>query len=158
MRFVFLLVAVTLAACGRPDAVADGAENTHALPAANAPSPMPSGGPPANAVATEPGGEPGTATIPVALQGRWGLSPRDCTSSLGDAKGLLIVNANELRFYESRAVAAAGVQTSDNSVSGDFAFTGEGQNWTRHVTLELRDGKLVRTERDPISSFRYVRC
>ena len=93
-----------------------------------------------------------------SLRAYWALSPRDCTSPLGDAKGLLVINSGELRFYESRAVPAGDVQTSDNSISGDFAFTGEGQEWTRHETLEVRDEKLIRTERDPMGSFSYVRC
>jgi hypothetical protein len=160
MRLAIVLVAAAaLAACGRPDRIAENAQNLDSLPAINAPSSSPTGGPPINAVATEPPPPPSAGKgIPAALQGRWGLTPRDCTSPLGDAKGLLVINADELRFYESRAVPAAGVQTTADSISGDFAFTGEGQEWTRHVTLEIRDGKLVRTERDPVSSFRYVRC
>lgn len=74
------------------------------------------------------------------------------------SEGLLTISANEVRFYESSAVPAARVQTSANSISGDFAFNGEGQNWTRHQTLELRGNTLVRTERDPMATFRYVRC
>ena len=73
-------------------------------------------------------------------------------------EGLLTIGANALRFYESVAVPAANVQTSTNSISGDFAFTGEGQQWSKHLSLEIRDDKLVRTERDPLASFRYVRC
>ena len=159
MRRAFLLAAVAaLAACGRPNPVADEAENTEALPAINKPAPSPTGGPPANAA-----GGPSTpfrpvGAIPPALQGRWGLTPRDCTSTLGDAKGLLIINKDELRFYESRAVPAADVQTTVDSISGDFAFTGEGQQWTKYEALEVRDGKLKRTERDPIATFTYAPC
>ena len=155
---LILLTSFALAACGDSDAVAEEAENAHDLPEVNRFSSSPTGGAPAQGapagnVISIPAGK-----IPVALQGRWGLAPTDCTSALGDAKGLLIVNADELRFYESRALPAANVQTSANSISGDFAFTGEGEQWTRHETLELRDGKLVRTERGPLASFRYVRC
>src|SRR5688572_30753552 len=32
------------------------------------------------------------STIPASLHGRWGLTPADCTSTRGDAKGLLIVS------------------------------------------------------------------
>src|SRR5687767_8399070 len=69
------------------------------------------GSAPANVIA--PGGRvPSTsgdrasatgAAIPEALQGRWALTPDDCTSARGDAKGLLVVSRDELRFYESVA-------------------------------------------------------
>ena len=98
------------------------------------------------------------AAIPAALHGRWGLTPGDCTSTRGDAKGLLTIGADELRFYESRAVPAAKLETSADTISGDFAFTGEGQSWARYQALELQKDRLVRTERDPTDSFSYVRC
>ena len=159
MRLAFLILAVgALGACGRTDSVAEDA-NTDSLPVINEDGPNPSGEPPANAANASAAAAPVPAiSIPPALQGRWGLAPGDCTSTRGDAKGLLVVEPDKLRFYESRAVPAANVQTSANSVSGDFAFTGEGQTWTKHQTLELRDGRLVRTDRDPIARFRYVRC
>jgi hypothetical protein len=159
MKLWFALIPMAaLAACGSQDLVANNAANTSALPEIEQSSPSPSGAAPAQGM---PAGNVVTAAvseIPADIRGRWGLTPRDCTSPLGDAKGLLVINATELRFYESRGVPAGDVQTSANSISGDFAFTDEGQKWTRHVTLELRDGKLVRTERDPIASFNYVRC
>jgi len=159
LRTFAFTIALALSACGKPDAVAEGANNVEGLPAANAVAPSPTGAPPANASASAPAatGTP-AAGIPAALQGRWGLTPRDCTSTLGDAKGLLIVNPAELRFYESRAIPAPGVQTSPDSISGNFAFTGEGQEWVKYETLEIQQGKLIRTERDPVASFSYVRC
>ncbi|HEX2804208.1 MAG TPA: hypothetical protein VHN55_09565 [Sphingomicrobium sp.] len=96
--------------------------------------------------------------MPAALHGRWGLTPGDCTSTRGDAKGLLVVTADRLQFYESRAVPAGDVDVSPDSISGDFSFAGEGQEWTKHLSLELQDKKLVRTERDPNASFTYARC
>ena len=152
-----LLAIVALAACGGPETVSEGAENASKLPEINASTSSPSGaapeaGAPAGNVVTDPG-----SIIPAALRGRWGLTPGDCMAAHGD-EGLLTISANELRFHESVAVPAGNVQTSSNSVSGDFAFTGEGQQWSKHLYLELRDGKLVRTERDPLASYRYVRC
>ena len=92
------------------------------------------------------------------MQGRWGLTPGDCTSTRGDAKGLLLVSEDMLRFYESVARPAGTLETSTNSASGDFAFTGEGMNWKKYEALELQDGKLVRTESNPMASFTYARC
>src|SRR6188472_2988303 len=95
-------------ACGERQPVANNAvAAATGAPASNRPVPSPAGGPSrdelAQAAAT-PQGTTDAAPIPAALQGRWGLTPADCTSALGDAKGLLVINANELRFYESRAV------------------------------------------------------
>jgi len=96
--------------------------------------------------------------IPAALQGRWGMTPGDCTSTRGDAKGLLIVASDGLRFYEAQAKPAQDVETSASSVSGDFAFTGEGMTWKKYQALTLQDGKLVRTESSPMTSYTYARC
>ena len=159
MKRAFLLVtALGLAACGKPDAVAKGANNVEGLPTLNKTEASPTGARPAGAATPVTASPTGAISIPAAVQGRWGLTPRDCTSDLGDAKGLLVVNSSELRFYESRAVPAGDVETSDDSVSGTFNFTGEGQTWSRYEALEVDGSKMKRTERDPLASFNYARC
>jgi hypothetical protein len=75
-----------------------------------------------------------------------------------DAKGLLVISPNELRFYESRAVPAPGVQADADSMSGNFAFTGEGQSWTKYESFKLDKQVLVRTETRPTASFSYAKC
>jgi hypothetical protein len=150
-----MATALALAACGRPDVVAEEAD-TNLLPAVNTSTPSVTGARPDNAVATGPGAV-AAAAIPTSLHGRLGLTPGDCMESHGD-EGLLTITANEVRFYESVAVPSAKAQTSANSISAEFAFTGEGESWTRHQTFELRGNTLVRTERDPVATFRYVRC
>jgi hypothetical protein len=150
---------LAIAACAKRDPVADNA-NGAALPApVKDTTPDPAGLPPANAttatnaVAPEP-----TATIPAPLQGRWGLTPADCTSKRGDAKGLLIVTPDRLTFYESRAVPAAGVQADNDSISGNFDFTGEGQTWSKYQALKRNRDKLTRTETNPAASYTYAKC
>jgi len=159
MRSIPILLALAaLAACGKPDAVADNTNNTQALPTVNEPAPSPSGGPPANANDANGVMPASAATIPSELQGRWGLTPADCTSTRGDAKGLLIIGTDELRFYESRAVPAEGIESDADSISGKFDFTGEGQSWTKYQSYKLDDRKLIRTETNPNTSFTYARC
>ena len=161
-RLPYLSIALTagLAACGKPDPVANGANAVTSVPAAaNNATSSPSGGPPAQAVSPPPTrASAPTARIPDALQGRWGLTPQDCTSTLGDAKGLLVINGGELRFYESRAVPSPGVAADSDSISGNFAFMGEGQSWTKFETFELRNNSLVRTESNPAASYTYAKC
>jgi hypothetical protein len=154
-----LVFAMLAAGCGGSDPVAEGANDAAALPSpddvagARVGSASADGSAPANVAA--PGGRaPLTSgdsasaserAFPAALQGRWGLTPADCTSTRGDAKGLLVVGSDGLRFFESRARPARNVKQTADSLSGDFDFEGEGQKWTKFETLEVRDNKLVRT-------------
>jgi hypothetical protein len=169
MKFVrtsLLALVFALGGCGGNDPVADGADNTAGLPSIDNVAggrdgaPSADGAPPTN-VATAPASaaiSKPAATIPAALHGRWGLTPADCITTRGDAKGLLIIGSDALRFYESRATPAHNVELSENSIGADFTFTGEGQTWTKFQTLALEDDKLVRTESSPMASFTYVRC
>jgi hypothetical protein len=164
LRFIFPIVTITaimsIGACSsESDPVADGANNVAAIPAeANAPATGES-----SAAATDENetAEPvndSASAIPASLHGRWGLTPGDCTSTRGDAKGLMIVSGKSLKFYESAAKPAGPLKASANSASGDFTFTGEGMTWKKFEALELQDNKLVRTESDPMASFTYARC
>lgn len=127
---VALAASAALAACGSPaDDTADGAA-------------------PADGTSTaEPPVQIGLG-IPAAMHGRWGLASADCTSTRGDAKGLIEVNAGEIRFYESVGQVDAASQRSDSAFRATFAFTGEGMQWSREMQLVLGDGgqTLVRSE------------
>jgi hypothetical protein len=159
IRIPFFSCALVLAvaACGSRDPVDDHARNTAGLPDVTRAGSSASGEPHADTQPAKPLPQP-TIHIPVALQGRWGLTPADCTTSLGDAKGLLVINGDELRFYESRAVPADGVHTDADSISGNFAFSGEGQSWTRYEALKVDKQRLTRTETNPSASFTYAKC
>ena len=164
-HFLPVLAALALAGCGGSDQIANDA-NTEALPApATANSFEPNGTPPPANAAAAPQPTPANAAtpqaagkFPAALQGRWGMVPEDCTSTRGDAKGLLIISETDMRFYESRAVPTANVETSNNSISADFSFTGEGMSWTKFESLQLQEGRLVRTVSTPMASYTYARC
>lgn len=114
--------------------------------------------------ATEPAGSmagsvPGT-TIPTAFQGRWGLVAADCGPDKASAKGMMTIGSEILRFYESVAEPLTLKRTDGDSVTGSFAFSGEGMEWTKAMTLTLgADGDtLVRTETEPQGSYTYTRC
>jgi hypothetical protein len=159
IRFPFISCAIVLAvaACGARDPVDDHANNSVGLPDVQRAGSSASGEPHADTQPAKPLPAP-TVHIPTALQGRWGLTPADCTTSLGDAKGLLVINGDELRFYESRAVPADGAHTDADSISGSFAFTGEGQSWVRYEALKVDKQRLTRTETNPSASFSYAKC
>jgi hypothetical protein len=168
IRFIFPIATIaaimTMGACsGNSDPVADNADNVSASqPEIAVLPPDESDSTPANQLETgvdDPDlPPPAPGKIPASLQGRWGMTPEDCTSTRGDAKGLLIVSADSLKFYESVAKPAGDLKASGDSASGDFAFTGEGMTWKKYEALELQDNKLVRTESKPMASFTYARC
>ncbi|HEX6661295.1 MAG TPA: hypothetical protein VF067_05455 [Sphingomicrobium sp.] len=143
-------------ACGKRDPV-DSRANSADLPAINDAVPNATGAPPEKGAAVADS-TASAELIPASLRGRWGLTPMDCTSTRGDAKGLLMVGPAEVRFYESRAVPAKDAQTGTDSISGNFSFTGEGQSWTKFEAFELKGQELVRTDSNPMASFTYARC
>ena len=161
IRFYFPIIALTaigtLVACSGRDPVADEANNV-ATADLNVPAPVENLASPGNDARTEADSPSTSAVIPAVLHGRWGMTPADCTSTRGDAKGLLIVSADGMKFYESSAKPSAPLKISDDSASGDFNFTGEGMTWKKFQALELQDNKLVRTESSPMASFTYARC
>ncbi|MEO7602747.1 MAG: hypothetical protein ABIS39_05725 [Sphingomicrobium sp.] len=150
----FALAAVTfLAACGGRDPVADEANAIPAL-VTNDTAGAAAGGPPAPATNDVAAAGP----IPAAIQGRWGLSPADCIATRSDNKGLLEIGPDSLKFYESRAVPGTSIEAGDQEISGNFNFTGEGQLWSKYVSLKLQGKVLTRTERNPVASYNYARC
>ena len=165
-RPLLFAAALSIAGCGGSDPVAEDA-NASELPSLDNVAggrdgvPSADGAPPQSTAASPtpsaPTGGP-VAVIPATLHGRWGLTPGDCTATRGDDKGKLIVSAGDLRFYESRAVPVSNVETSSDSYSANFAFTGEGQSWTKYQALSLDDDRLIRTESSPMASFTYARC
>lgn len=101
--------------------------------------------------------------IPAALRGRWGLVPADCTTTNGDDKGLITVDAESIKFYESRAVLNTVKEVRESRLVASFDFSGEGQTWSMEETLDLQgDGKqLVRTEKGENATtepLRYTKC
>ena len=165
MRFrlpvVTFAVLAAIAACSKPDPVAsNAAASTNISLPVNDTNPDPAGGPPANAIENHAAAPtPGeSAPIPAVLQGRWGLTPGDCTGPLSSAKGLLVIGPNQLNFYESRAVPAADVATDAGTTRGTFHFTGEGQTWDKFESLKRSGGRLTRTEGNPTASYTYAKC
>jgi hypothetical protein len=162
-----LLFVLSAAACEKRDPVAEGADNTAGLENVVAQ---------ANAVAetiqdradetpTAPGTnqkapapappDPG-AIIPAQYQGRWGMVRADCTSTRGDAKGLITIGDTSIKFYESTATLTEQRPAKATSFSGLFAFRGEGQSWEKVMTF-TRTGDLLERA-DAEGRFTYRRC
>ena len=96
------------------------------------------------------------ATIPAQYHGRWGMVAADCTSTRGDAKGLIIIGGNSIKFYEAVATLKEQRPAISTSFAGNFGFTGEGQTWEKAMTL-TRTGDTLNRKEDS-GTFTYTRC
>jgi hypothetical protein len=154
-RAILACAALALSACssGQPPA---------GDPSSSAPSPAASTAPAAGV------GSPSMTAqreddIPTAIRGRWGQVPADCTSTRGDAKGLLMIDETHLRYYESVGTLGAIKERSGTRLHAAFAFSGEGMTWTRDEVLDVEDGGRSLTERQSGDSaqtgvLKYARC
>lgn len=121
--------------------------------------------PPDETVSNEPNAvsnDAGTAelAIPAAFRGRWGMNAADCEPGRADAKGLIVVDATTVKFYESRGTLTKVTQNAPENFTGTFAFTGEGMTWTNSQNLKLTGSSntLVRKQSDEAQPFTYKRC
>lgn len=94
--------------------------------------------------------------IPRLYHGRWGLVPADCTSTAGDAKGLMTVGGETIRFYESLATVQEELVGPAGSYIGRFAVTGEGQSWEAIMRFTRSGDALTRSQDG--TNFIYKRC
>ncbi len=113
--------------------------------------------------ASEGAAEQAEKSIPMAMRGRWGLVPADCTSTKGDAKGLMTIDAGSIRFYESVAKLAKVDQRSETALKAGYAFSGEGMDWKRDMTLALQPGGKVLIKQEfgegaPAGPYKYAHC
>lgn len=169
MKAHFALSALSilaLAACSQqPDTQAPAEDSAAVAPAPTA-TVTETATPPANgtstpsALATDSNPE---QSIPLAIRGRWGLVPADCTSTRGDAKGLLTIDGTTLKFYESRGTLGATAERSDTRLRAAFTFSGEGMTWSRDEVLDVQGGgkTLIRREYGDDAApgpFKYARC
>ena len=170
-RTCLALLTVALAGCQQPANDTDIAidDGVNAAEAANAEiETLPPNDSTASAQGTASASPTTSATslpssIPDQFHGRWGINKADCTSTKGDAKGLLTIDAARLAFYESRGVPGKVLGTTVTSFDANYAFTGEGQTWERVERLTLVDGKLQRRTdaaagQEPPVNLTYNRC
>ena len=120
--------------------------------------------PPSDSAATPPeenseaGNEatPAATVIPAQYKGRWGMVPADCTSTRGDAKGLITIADKSIKFFEATATLREQRPAIATSFSGLYDFTGEGQKWQKAVTL-TRTGDMLKRADDE-GNYSYTLC
>ena len=103
-----------------------------------------------------PPGTPEASMIPGQYRGRWGMVAADCEPGRSDAKGLITIGENTIRFYESTATLKEQRPAIATSFAGLFAFTGEGQSWQKVMTFTRTGDTLKRAEEE--GTFTYKRC
>lgn len=156
---------ILLAGCSRQDEGNDNLAGPDTQIAGNIVTPddiEPASGQDTNA-APPPSSADNGVDIPPMIRGRWGIVPGDCTSTHGDAKGLMEVSPKLLTFYESRGTLQKIKEHEPSRIRADFSFEGEGMSWNREMTLDVQDSgqTLIRTEygKDAaLSPLRYKRC
>ena len=138
-----LLPIVLLAACGRQDgnqAEQPGVVSNimdQALPATDEPAPPPNAitpvEPPPDIETPAPPPAP-AALIPANVQGRWAGIEARC-GDRSDALELTIA-PDQLIFHESVGKVQSASAGADGRIAVQAAFTGEGESWTRTLSLK----------------------
>jgi hypothetical protein len=72
--------------------------------------------------------------IPAALRGRWTGMDEDCGDRRAELK--LSITPKDLIFHESVGTVTGIERQADGRIRIDASFTGEGQSWTRSLTLK----------------------
>ena len=161
------VMALALIACTRADPNNISIDETGNAAAATELETLPpsdEAGAPANQANDAAGNDSASAAavIPAQYRGRWGLVPADCTSTRGDAKGLIAVDDTTIKFYEARATLKEQRPAIATSFSGVFGYTGEGQTWERIETLTVIGDRMARSSTAPNGdageALTYTRC
>lgn len=155
-----LALALMVAGCGRDPEEEGGNNSTGATTVQQTPDENLLQDPQNHAVPIDAPATENVANIPQAFQGRWGMVANDCDPARDDAKGLMVVEPNMLRFYESRATLVSAEAKGAEALNVRLSVSGEGQQWTADQTLTLLDDgrTLVRTEGKAGATQRYERC
>ena len=97
-------------------------------------------------------------TLPTDFQGYWGATPNDCELANVEASGRINIDADTIRFHESKARVVGIERRSPYQVVADLRFSGEGENGTARTGLRLEAGgtTLIRTQDG--EAVRYQRC
>ena len=96
--------------------------------------------------------------LPKEFQGYWGRTADDCELANTAATGRINVDADTIRFYESKARVLDVIEASPYAVTAGLRFEGEGETWQRRSELRLENGGTTLVRTDGGQTFRYARC
>ena len=96
--------------------------------------------------------------FPTEFLGYWGAGDNDCELANTAATGRLNIDADTIRFYETRARVQRLDRRSQQEVVADLRFSGEGQGFHARETYRLDAGGTVLIRTSPTATQRYRRC
>lgn len=183
MRYVAitLSLALALAACGSPQEedklspeeirASESAPELPDVALSENPEPEPAppaATPPANELenALEEGGNdleegpvpPGTAPIPAAFHGRWGLTVEDCIDPRRDGSEAIVIGSNRIELSDGRGQLAQTLGSFPERYIGIFAYNGDSGRWSQKEELSLTGSSNVLIRDADGERFRYRRC
>lgn len=152
MRSVPLLVALALLPACTPSPT--GGSNAQDAAIANRIELASNGKPVPAAQAPHPAARP---TFPPAFVTRWGRTNADCDLSNNKATGLVVVNANGVRFFDTDAALRSITRPSEYTVNVELAAKDQPAS---RQTFALATGgtALLRTDQSTGKTERYGRC
>ena len=183
MRFVAAILSLTLllAACGSPQdedkLTPESIEASQSAPEkpdialSNNPEPEPASAPPPtanemengladadNAMTGEEPAPPGTAPIPAAFHGRWGVSVEDCIDPRREGSEAIVVSANRLELPDASGQLLQTLGNYPERFVGMFGYNGDSGRWAQKEELSLTGSSNVLVRDADGERFRYRRC
>ncbi|PCG15342.1 MAG: hypothetical protein DI530_12750 [Sphingomonas sp.] len=96
--------------------------------------------------------------LPADYQGYWGVTPDDCELANTAATGRINIDADTIRFHESKARVQSIALRDPYALSAELRFSGEGAGWTRRNDFRLENGGTMLVRQDGAQVVRYRKC
>ena len=173
-----LPLALTLASCGSPKEedklTAESIEASQSAPEkpdialSNNPEPEPAPAPPPPANEMDNGmaegdnamdpAPPGTAPIPAAFHGRWGVTVEDCIDPRREGSQAIVVGATRLDLPDASGQLLQTLGNYPERYIGMFGYDGDSGRWAQQEELSLTGSSNVLIRDADGERFRYRRC
>ena len=96
--------------------------------------------------------------FPTEFLGYWGAGDNDCELANTAATGRINIDADTIRFYQSRARVQRMDRRSPQEVAVDLRFSGQGQSFYAREVYRLDAGGTMLVRTSPTATQRYRRC
>ncbi|NCP10835.1 MAG: hypothetical protein GW859_02570 [Sphingomonadales bacterium] len=102
--------------------------------------------------------QPMGKAFPAAFHGRWDGNAAACAKDYSDMR--MTITGDTVKHWESSGTVRELRIETPTRITADLDFSGEGEEWQSTTGYEVVDGgkALVRTQRNPDITVRYVRC
>ena len=100
----------------------------------------------------------GTAPIPAAFHGRWGMTVEDCIDPRREGSEALVIGPNRIELSDGRGQLAQTLGSFPERYIGIFAYHGDSGRWSQQEELSLTGSSNVLIRDADGERFRYRRC